>query len=96
MPGDPRLGELVAFRKVLDSIPPDVAMDEAFVEALVIQRGLQVRYAPDAVVYNMGPTRSAISCASAAATTPGTSTSTQVWLQGVQPTQTQGGAHCFP
>ena len=51
----PRLGELIAFRKVFDTIPPDVAMDEAFVEALVIRRGLQVRYAPDAVVFNMGP-----------------------------------------
>jgi poly-beta-1,6-N-acetyl-D-glucosamine synthase len=52
----PRLGELIAFRKVFTHIPPDVAMDEAFVEALVIRRGLEVRYAPDAVVYNMGPT----------------------------------------
>lgn len=52
----PRLGELIAFRKVLDSIPPDVAMDEAFVEALVIKRGLRVTYAGDAVVFNMGPT----------------------------------------
>jgi cellulose synthase/poly-beta-1,6-N-acetylglucosamine synthase-like glycosyltransferase len=51
----PRLGELIAFRKVFDQIPPDVAMDEAFVEALVIKRGMQVRYAPDAVVFNMGP-----------------------------------------
>ncbi len=51
----PRLGEMIAFRKVFDAIPPDVAMDEAFVEALSIQRGLQVRYAPDAIVYNMGP-----------------------------------------
>jgi cellulose synthase/poly-beta-1,6-N-acetylglucosamine synthase-like glycosyltransferase len=51
----PRLGELIAFRKVFDQIPADVAMDEAFVEALVIRRGLQVRYAPDAVVFNMGP-----------------------------------------
>ena len=51
----PRLGELIAFRKLFDAIPPDVAMDEAFVEALVIKRGLQVRYAPDAVVFNMGP-----------------------------------------
>ena len=51
----PRLGELIAFRKVFDAIPPDVAMDEAFVEALVVRRGLQVRYAPDAVVFNMGP-----------------------------------------
>ena len=51
----PRLGEMIAFRKVFDQIPPDVAMDEAFVEALTIKRGLHVRYAPDAMVYNMGP-----------------------------------------
>ena len=52
----PRLGEMIAYRKVFDRIPPDVAMDEAFVEALVIQRGLYVKYAPDAIVYNTGPT----------------------------------------
>jgi cellulose synthase/poly-beta-1,6-N-acetylglucosamine synthase-like glycosyltransferase len=52
----PRLGEMIAYRKVFDRIPPDVAMDEAFVEALVIERGLQVKYAPDAIVYNTGPT----------------------------------------
>ncbi len=51
----PRLGEMIAFRKVFDSIPPDVAMDEAFVEALVVKMGLQVKYAPDAIVYNTGP-----------------------------------------
>ena len=51
----PRLGEMIAFRKVFDQIPPDIAMDEAFVEALVVQRGMQVRNAPDAVVYNTGP-----------------------------------------
>ena len=51
----PRLGEMIAFRKVIDRIPPDVAMDEAFVEAFVVQRGMSVRYAPDAVVYNTGP-----------------------------------------
>ena len=52
----PRLGEMIAFRKVFDQIPPDVAMDEAFVEAFMVQRGMEVRYAPDAVVYNTGPT----------------------------------------
>ena len=51
----PRLGELIAFRKVFDQLPSDVAMDEAFVEALILRRGMQVRYAPEAVVYNMGP-----------------------------------------
>ncbi len=52
----PRLGEMIAFRKVFDRIPRDVAMDEAFVEALVVKKGMQVRYAPDAIVYNTGPT----------------------------------------
>lgn len=52
----PRLGEMIAFRKLFDYIPPDIAMDEAFVEALVIKNGLSVQYAPDAVVYNTGPT----------------------------------------
>lgn len=51
----PRLGEMIAFRKVFERIPPDVAMDEAFVEAIVEEREMVVRYAPDAVVYNMGP-----------------------------------------
>lgn len=52
----PRLGEMIAFRKIFDQIPPDVAMDEAFVEALIVKRGLTVKYAPDAIVYNTGPT----------------------------------------
>ncbi len=52
----PRLGEMIAFRKVFDRIPEDVAMDEAFVEAFVVKYGMQVRYAPDAIVYNTGPT----------------------------------------
>jgi len=51
----PRLGEMIAFRKVFERIPPDVAMDEAFVEAIVVERGMRVQYAPDAVVYNTGP-----------------------------------------
>ncbi len=51
----PRLGEMIAFRRVLDQIPPDVAMDEAFVEAIMIKNGLQVKYSPDAIVYNSGP-----------------------------------------
>lgn len=52
----PRLGEMIAFRKVFERIPADIAMDEAFVEAIVVKRGMQVRYAPDAIVYNTGPT----------------------------------------
>jgi cellulose synthase/poly-beta-1,6-N-acetylglucosamine synthase-like glycosyltransferase len=51
----PRLGEMIAFRKLFDHIPSDVAMDEAFVEAIVVKWGMSVRYAPDAIVYNTGP-----------------------------------------
>lgn len=52
----PRLGELIAFRREFGNIPPDVAMDEAFIESVVIKGGAKVIYAPMAVVYNMGPT----------------------------------------
>ena len=52
----PRLREMVAFRKLFDELPLDVAVDEALVEALVVQQGLLVRYAPDAIVYSTGPT----------------------------------------
>ena len=51
----PRLTEMVAFRKVFNAIPAGTAVDEAFVEALVVRRGLSVRYAPDAIVYLSGP-----------------------------------------
>ena len=51
----PRLSEMVAFRKVFDAIPAGTAVDEAFVEALVVRHGLDLRYAPDAIVYLSGP-----------------------------------------
>lgn len=47
---------MIAFRKVFERIPADVAMDEAFVEAFIVKRGMEVKYAPDAIVYNTGPT----------------------------------------
>ena len=71
----PRLGEMIAFRKVLDRIPPDVAMDEAFVEAFIVRRGMSVRYAPDAVVYNTGPDTIRDFVPNGGATMPGISTS---------------------
>ena len=42
-------------RSMHDTDLRQLARDEAFVEALMIDRGLDVRYAPDAMVYNMGP-----------------------------------------
>jgi poly-beta-1,6-N-acetyl-D-glucosamine synthase len=51
----PKLGELVAFRNVIDNFPADTATDEPAIEALVAAKGLRLVYAPLAVVYNRGP-----------------------------------------
>lgn len=50
-----KAGELVAFRKVFERIPPHTAVDEASVEPLIRGQGYAVRYVPEAVVYNKGP-----------------------------------------
>jgi glycosyltransferase involved in cell wall biosynthesis len=36
---DPKLGELVAFRRVFDAVPADTAVDEAAIEAMIRRRG---------------------------------------------------------
>src|SRR5438105_14001586 len=50
----PKQGELVAWRNVIESLPPEAAVDEAYVEQLVLQRGYELAYAPEAVVRNRG------------------------------------------
>jgi poly-beta-1,6-N-acetyl-D-glucosamine synthase len=51
----PKLGELVAFRRIVDAIPIDTAVDEAAIEAAVGRAGYRIRYAGDAIVFNKGP-----------------------------------------
>jgi len=51
----PKAGELVAFRNVIASIPPDSAVDEVSLESAVTSRALSVRYVPEAIVLNKGP-----------------------------------------
>lgn len=51
----PKLGEMIAFRKVMDAIPADSAVDEASIEALVRDQGLKLRYIPTALISNKGP-----------------------------------------
>jgi hypothetical protein len=51
----PKLGEMVAFRNVVPSIPLDTAVDELSIQALVTQLGFRLVYEPRAVVYNRGP-----------------------------------------
>ena len=50
-----KLGELVAFRNVIDNFPDDTSTDEPALEALIAAKGLQLVYTPKAVVYNRGP-----------------------------------------
>lgn len=51
----PKLGEMVAFRKVIDSIPVDSAVDEASIESEITSRNLSLKYVSDAIIYNKGP-----------------------------------------
>ena len=51
----PKLGELVAFRPVVSSLPSETAVDEASLESLVREKGLALAYAPGAVVRMKGP-----------------------------------------
>jgi glycosyltransferase involved in cell wall biosynthesis len=52
----PKLGEVVAFRNVVPSIPFDTPVDEISIQALIDQLGYRVVYEPHAIVYNRGPT----------------------------------------
>ncbi len=51
----PKLGEVIAFRNVVHSIPVDTAVDEISLQAAIAARHLQLVYDPEAIVYNKGP-----------------------------------------
>jgi biofilm PGA synthesis N-glycosyltransferase PgaC len=51
----PKLGELIAFRNIVREIPRNTAVDEASIEAIVIDAGYRIHYARSAVVRNKGP-----------------------------------------
>jgi Glycosyl transferase family 2 len=52
----PKLGEIVAFRNVVPSIPMDTAVDEISIQALITRLGYRLVYEPEAIAYNRGPT----------------------------------------
>ncbi len=52
----PKLGETIAFRNVIPSIPLDTSVDEISIQAIISQLGYKLVYEPRAVVYNRGPT----------------------------------------
>ncbi|MFC1454932.1 glycosyltransferase [Candidatus Undinarchaeota archaeon] len=51
----PKLGEIVAFRNLVKSIPEDTAVDEAAIEAQIEKKGYKLAYAADAIIDNKGP-----------------------------------------
>ncbi|MBU0762084.1 MAG: glycosyltransferase family 2 protein [Candidatus Altiarchaeota archaeon] len=51
----PKTGEFCAFRRLFDAISPKTPVDEAWIESLINEAGLEIRYAPNAITYNMGP-----------------------------------------
>ncbi|MDP8220172.1 MAG: glycosyltransferase [Candidatus Stygibacter frigidus] len=51
----PKLGEMIAFRNIFPAIPSHSAVDEASIEAIILEHGLALQYVDDAIVYNKGP-----------------------------------------
>jgi poly-beta-1,6-N-acetyl-D-glucosamine synthase len=51
----PKMGEMVAFRNVIDGIPESSAVDEDSIEAEIIKKGYRTIYCPKAIVQNKGP-----------------------------------------
>jgi cellulose synthase/poly-beta-1,6-N-acetylglucosamine synthase-like glycosyltransferase len=52
---NPKLGEMIAFRKCFERIPTESAVDEASIEAEIKARNLEKKYIPDATIINKGP-----------------------------------------
>ncbi len=50
----PKMGEMVAFRKVFSKIP-QTSVDEAYIESVIKGKGYEILYIPEAIVYNKGP-----------------------------------------
>lgn len=51
----PRFGEIIAYRNILKDISPKTAVDEAFIQAKLIQSGYKIVHVDEAVVSNKGP-----------------------------------------
>jgi biofilm PGA synthesis N-glycosyltransferase PgaC len=51
----PKLGEAVAFRNIIPEIPEDLAVDEAALEAMILEKNMTLAYCPRAIIRNQGP-----------------------------------------
>lgn len=52
----PKMGEVIAFRKIFKRIPLLSSVDEANIEPLIRGQGYEILYVPKAVVHNKAPT----------------------------------------
>lgn len=52
----PKMGEVIAFRKVFRRIPVMSSVDEANIEPLIRGQGFRILYVPEAKIYNKAPT----------------------------------------
>lgn len=50
----PRFGEIIAFRNILGELSTTTAVDEAYIQAKIVQKKLKVVYVDKAVVFNKG------------------------------------------
>ncbi len=51
----PKMGEMIAFRKIFKRIPVSSAVDEATIEPLIRGQGYKAVYVPNAIIHNKGP-----------------------------------------
>lgn len=54
---NPKMGEVVAFRKIFRRIPISSSVDEANIEPLIRGQGYLIKYVPQAVIHNKAPTK---------------------------------------
>ena len=52
---DPKIGELVAFRDIGTKLPLDMQSDEDILRMNLENKGYDVRYCPEATIFNRGP-----------------------------------------
>ena len=51
----PKIGELIAYRDIGTRLPLQYQSDEDYIRIGIEEKGLQLKYAPGAIVYNRGP-----------------------------------------
>lgn len=51
----PKCGEMIAFRKIFESIPPETVVDEPAIEEIIARKRYKTMYVSESIVYNCGP-----------------------------------------